>query len=146
MSNAIAPYYWNGTRDLIQNFCVKFTHNFNHRYSRFENSFVVRGAPIDHDIALKMVNMMFPKYTDVKIESIENDENTLTPSEYHFLQGVLRDKLYARRAAQEERRKNNPECAKAWDEDGREQEYDEYLFKLIHKMQARMDQFPVYHT
>jgi hypothetical protein len=150
MSNALKPVGFHDTLDLIQNFCVTFTHSFGHYASnpktRFVNHFVVRGAPIDSGIALEMTKMMFPTYTDIKIESIENDENTLTPSEYFFLQGVIKEKLYCRAQSQEERKKNNPEIAKAWEEDGREQEYDEYLLNLIKKMQTRMDQFPVYHT
>lgn len=98
------------------------------------------------ETALKIAEILFPRYTDIIIESIENDENTLTPSEYHFLQGVLRDRRYAREAEAERRRKENPEIAKGWDENKSQKEYDEYLLMLIKKMEARMDQFPVYHT
>ena len=44
------------------------------------------------------------------------------------------------------RRKENPEIAKSYDESKNEKEYDEYLLMLIKKMEARMGQFPVYHT
>jgi len=140
------PTSFNGTENLIQNFCVTFSHNFNHQYSRIKNTFVIKGAPVTKESALKVAEFLFPKYTDIIIESIENDENTLTPSEYYFIQGVLKDRQRVRKSAAEERRKENPEIAKAWDEDKNEKEYDEYLLMLIKKMEARMDQFPVYHT
>ena len=140
------PTSFNGTENLIQNFCVTFSHNFNHQYSRIKNTFVVKGAPVTKESALKVAEFLFPKYTDIIIESIENDEKTLTPSEYYFIQGVLKDRQCVRKSAAEERRKENPEIAKAWDEDKNEKEYDEYLVMLIKKMEARMGQFPVYHT
>ncbi len=144
--NALKPVSFNGTENIIQNYCVTFSHNFNHQYSRIKNTFVVKGAPLTKESALKIAEILFPEYTDIIIESIENDEKTLTPSEYFFLQGILKDRLYSRRDSAEHRRKENPDLAKSWDENKNEQEYDEYLFKLIHKMEARMDQFPVYHT
>ncbi len=140
------PVSFNGTENLIQNYCVTFSHNFNHQYSRIKNAFVVKGAPLTKETALKIAGVLFPDYTDIIIESIENDENTLTPSEYHFLQGIVKDRLRARASAAEERRKENPDAAKRWDEDKNQKEYDEYLLMLIKKMEARMDQFPVYHT
>jgi hypothetical protein len=135
------PVSFNGTENLIQNYCVTFSHNFDHKYSRFKNMFVIKGAPVTKETALKIVEMLFPDYTDIEIESIENDELTLTPSEYHFIQGVLKDLLRARMSAAEERKKANPDIEQ-WDET----EYNEYLLMLIKKMEARMDQFPVYHT
>ena len=128
--SAKAPPSWNGTENLVQNFCVTFSHNFNHQYSRIKNTFVVKGAPLTKETALKIVEILFPKYTDIIIESIENDVLTLTPSEYHFMQGILKDKLRAQRD-----RSNYVET-----------EYDKYLLMLVEKMEARMDQFPVYHT
>ncbi len=140
------PVSFNGTENLIQNFCITFSHNFDHKYSRIKNTFVVKGAPITKENALKVAEILFPKYTDIIIESIENDENTLTPSEYDFIQGVLKDRQRTRNFEAEKRRKNNPEVAKGWDENKSEKNYDEYLQMLIKKMKARMDQFPVYHT
>lgn len=146
MSNALKPVGFHDTLDLVQNFSVRFTHNFDHKYSRIENGFVVKGAPITKETALQVADILFPTYTDKEIVSVGNDEMTLTPSEYHFIQSVLKDRLWARKSAAEERRKENPENAKAWDENKSEKEYDEYLLMLIKKMEARMDQFPVYHT
>lgn len=146
MSNALKPVGFHDTQDLVQNFCVTFSHNFNHQYSRITNHFVIKGAPVTKENALKIAEILFPEYTDIIIESVENDEKTLTPSEYFFLQGVLKDRLFERKSASEERRKENPEIAKGWDEHEGEKEMDKYLFELIHKMEARMDQFPVYHT
>jgi len=110
---------------------VTFSHNFGHKYSRFKNSFVLKGANITEETALKVVEILFPEYTDIKIESIENDELTLTPSEYHFMQGMLKERLYVNLRA------TTPYV---------ETEYDKYLLNLIKKMESRMDQFPVYHT
>jgi hypothetical protein len=93
------PGSFNGTENLIQNFCVRFSHNFNHQYSRIKNTFVIKRADVTKEKALKVAKVLFPKYTDIEIESIENDEMTLTPSEYHFIQGVLNDRLLARLAA-----------------------------------------------
>lgn len=135
------PGSFNGTENLIQNFCITFSHNFDHKYSRIKNTFVVKGAPITKETALKIAELLFPKYTDIIIESVENDENTLTPSEYDFIQGVLKDRLRAKQAAAEKRKQENPE-AEQWDES----EYNEYLSMLIKKMQTRKGQFPVYHT
>jgi hypothetical protein len=125
------PVSFNGTENIIQNYCVTFTHNFNHKYSRIKNSFIIKAAEVTKEKALKIVEILFPEYTDVQIESIENDTMTLTPSEYDFIRGMLRDKLYT-----------NLRATKPYVET----EYDKYLLKLIKKMEARMDQFPVYHT
>jgi hypothetical protein len=107
---------------------------------------VVKGAPLTKETALKVAEILFPEYTDIIIESIENDENTLTPSEYYFLQGMLKEKFHAKMDLAAERRKEQPDIAKMWDENKEEKEYNEYLLMLIKKMESRMDQFPVYHT
>jgi hypothetical protein len=146
MSNAYKPVSWCGRPDVIQNFCVTFSHNFNHQYSRIKNHFIVKGAPITKENALKIAEILFPEYTDIIIESIENDNMTLTPSEYYFLQGKLKEEFHERMSHAAERRKDHPDIAKMWDENKEEKEYTEYLLKLIHKMEDRMDQFPVYHT
>lgn len=132
---------FNGTENIIQNYCITFTHNFDHKYSRFKNSFVIKGAEVTKENALKIAEILFPEYTDIIIESVENDEKTLTPSEYHFIQGKLKDNLRSRIAAEEQREKENPE---SYYRDN--PEYNEYILMLIKKMEARMDQFPVYHT
>ena len=127
--SANPPPSWNGTENLVQNYCVTFSHNFNHQYSRIPNTLIVKGAPLTKETAFKIAEILFPKYTDIIIESIENDKNTLTPTEYHFIQGVLKDKLLAHRSSHHV-----------------EVKYDDYLVMLIKKMEARMDQFPTYHT
>jgi hypothetical protein len=135
------PTSFNGTENLIQNYCVMFSHNFKHQYSRIKNTFVIRGAPLTKENALMIAETLFPEYTDIIIESIDNAENTLTPSEYDFIQGVLKDK-----------RMNNIALAERRIEDGISEgpyvdtDYDKYLLMLIKKMQTRMEQFPVYHT
>lgn len=123
------PISYNGTENLIQNFCVTFRHNFYHKYSFITNSFVIKGANVTEENALKVAGVLFPNYTDIEIVSIKNDELTLTPSEYHFMQGVLKDKLVVS--------KTDPHAPL---------NYKEYLVTLIKKMEARMGQFPVYHT
>ena len=135
------PVSFNGTENLIQNYCVTFSHNFNHQYSRIKNNFVVKGAPLTKENALKIAEILFPKYTDIIIESIENDENTLTPSEYHFLQGILKEKRQGDLGAAEQRIINGVSNGPYVETD-----YDKYILMLIKKMEARMDQFPVYHT
>jgi hypothetical protein len=148
MSNAYKPVSWCGRPDVSQNFLVTFSHNFDHKYSRITNHFVIKGATVTKENALKIAEILFSGsgYTDIIIESIENDEMTLTPSEYYFLQGKMKEDLHARMSSAAERRKDQPDVAKMWDEHPQEKEYNEYLLKLIHKMEARMDQFPVYHT
>lgn len=146
MSNAYKPVSWCGRPDIIQNFCVTFSHNFDHKYSRIKNHFIIKGAAVTKENALKIAEILFPDYTDIIIESIENDEKTLTPSEYYFLQGMLNERFHARMESAAERRKEQPDIAKMWDENKEEKEYNEYLLMLIKKMEARMDQFPVYHT
>ena len=132
---------FNGTENIDQNYCVTFTHNFNHMYSRIKNAFVIKGADVTKEKALQIANILFPDYTDIEIESIENDEMTLTPSEYHFIQGILKERLRSRIIAEEQRKKENPESYYRDDP-----KYNEYLLMLIKKMEARMDQFPVYHS
>lgn len=132
---------FNDTHNIIQNYCITFSHNFNHRYSRFTNSFVVKAAEITEEKALRVAQILFPDYTDIKIESITNDENTLTPSEYGFLYGKVCAMRQESLRAQEHRIKEGLQKGPLTDT-----EYDTYLLKLVEKMKARMNQFPVYHT
>ena len=60
-----------------------------------------------------MAQMLFPTYTDIAIESITNDEMTLTPSEYYFIQGRLKEELYVRRRGIVERRKETPRMGRS---------------------------------
>ena len=135
------PGSFNGTENIIQNYCITFTHNFNHMYSRIKNAFVIKGADVTKEKALQIANILFPDYTDIEIESIENDEMTLTPSEYHFIQGMLRAERQSNLRAAEIRIKEGISQGPYV-----ETEYDKYILHLIKKMEARMDQFPVYHT
>ena len=146
MSNAYKPVSWCGRPDVIQNFLVTFSHNFNHQYSRITNHFVIKGAAVTKENALKIAEILFPGYTDIIIESIENDNMTLSASEYYFLQGKLKEEFHANMTQAAQRRKDQPDVAKMWDENKEEKEYNEYLLMLIKKMEDRMDQFPVYHT
>ncbi len=142
MENSMRPLAsFNGTENLIQNFCVTFSHTFNYQHSRIKNSFVLKGAPVTKENALQIAKILFPHYTEIVIESIENDEMTLTPSEYHFLQGILKETRQSTLRNGELRFKEDPTRGPYV-----ETEYDEYILHLIKKMEARMDQFPVYHT
>jgi hypothetical protein len=132
---------FNGTADIIQNYCIVFSHDFSHSRSRCENAFVIKGTNITTENALKITELLFPKYTNIKIESIENDELTLTPSEYHFLQGMLLDRRQSDLRAAEHRIKEGISPGPYV-----ETEYDKYILNLIKKMEARMNQFPTYHT
>jgi len=125
------PVSFNGTENLIQNFSVRFSHTFrNEGGYRFKSMFVIKGASVTTENALPIAKSLFPRFTEIEIESIENDDLTLTPSEYDFLQGVLKDKI----------------CVNKSKIDYVETDYDKYLETLIKKMRERMDQFPVYHT
>ena len=148
MSNAYKPVSWCGRPDVIQNFLVTFSHNFDHKYSRITNHFVIRGAPVTKENALKIAEILFTGsgYTDIIIESIENDNMTLSASEYYFLQGKIKEEFHANMTQAAKRREEQPDVAKMWDENKEEKEYNEYLLMLIKKMETRMDQFPVYHT
>lgn len=133
---------FNGTENIIQNYCVTFTHQIDYKYSRITNSFVIKGVDVSKEDALAVAKILFrpPTFTNIEIVSVENDENTLTPSEYDFLRGVLKDKRQAEMRAQELLIKEGKI------KDFYETEYDKYLLKLIKKMETRMNQFPVYHT
>lgn len=131
---------FNQTEHIIQNFCVTFSHNFNHKYYRIKNAFI-KGAPVTKENALKVAEILFPEYTDIIIESIDNDELTLTPAEYEYLRSLVRNKRQSSLRTQEERIKDGIQKGPLTDT-----EHDIYLLGLIKKMDARMDQFPTYHT
>ena len=132
---------FNGTAHSIQNYCITFTHTFNHKHSRFKNSFVIKGAEITKENALNIAEILFPDYTDIQIESIENDELTLTPAEYEFLHYHLRGQRQTDLRAVELRIKDGTLRGPYI-----ETEHDKYILNLIFKMKSRMKQFPVYHT
>ena len=50
---------FNGTHDLIQNFCIKFSHNCNHEGSRIKNHFVIKGAPITKENAKQIAEILY---------------------------------------------------------------------------------------
>ena len=134
---------YNQTEHQIQNYCVTFTHQIDSKHSRIKNSFVIKGANVNKQQALEIAKILFvpPMFTNIEIVSVENDENTLTPAEYEFIRGKIND-LYQRSMRQQEvdMRTNNITGPVI------ETEYDTYLHQLIKKMDARMHQFPVYHT
>jgi hypothetical protein len=102
---------------------------------------VIKGTPITKENALEITEILFPKYTDIIIESIENDEMTLTPAEYEFLRSLVNNERQSSLRGQEIAIKEGRQEGPLKDTD-----WDAYLLKLINKMDSRMDQFPVYHT
>lgn len=132
---------FNDTENIIQNYCITFTHNFRHQDSRFKNSFFIKAAEVDSEKAKKVAEILFPRFTDIEIVSIENDVNTLTPSEYDFIRGKLRDERQSHMRCQEHRIQEGYQEGPF-----KETEYSEYLLKLIKKMETRIRQFPLYHT
>jgi len=67
------------TKNLIQNYFVTFTHNFDHKYSRFTNSFKILAADVTKEKALEVANVLFPDCTDIEIVSVENDDQFPLP-------------------------------------------------------------------
>jgi hypothetical protein len=134
---------FNGTENIIQNYCITFTHQFDYKYSRITNSFVIKGVDVSKEDALAVTKILFrpPKFTNIEIISVENDENTLTPGEYDFIRGQLMEKRQSTMRTQEHRIQDGKQKGPLV-----EDEYTLYLLKLINKMKARMNQFPVYHT
>jgi hypothetical protein len=132
---------FNGTENIIQNYCITFTHNFNHQHSRIKNSFVIKAAEVNKEQALKIAEILFPDYTDIQIETIENDVLTLTPLEYQHLCAILRDKRNGILSAADRRIKDGIEKGPYI-----ETEMDKFLTALLKKMIDRMNQFPIYHT
>jgi len=134
---------YNQTEHMIQNYLVRFTHQINNKYSEIESAFVIKGANVTEANALKIAKILFkpPTYTNIKIVSIENDENTLTPAEYEFIRGKINDLYQESMRYKEVSIKNGTKEGPL-----KETEYDTYLNNLIKKMSARMRQFPVYHT
>jgi hypothetical protein len=131
---------FNGTENIVQNFCITFRHCCG-TPSRIENSFVIKAAEVTKDKAKKIARILFPKYTDIEIISIDNDKNTLTPSEYEFLRAKVSDMIQSSLRGQEHRIKEGLQKDPLI-----MSEFDKYLLNLFNKMTARMDQFPVYHT
>jgi hypothetical protein len=134
---------FNQTEYIIQNYCVTFSHQINYKYSRIQNSFVIKAANVTEEKALKIANILFepPLFTNIEIVSIKNDENTLTPEEYQFLYDMLCNRRQSDMRCAEERISNGISTEPYIETEG-----DKYIFNLIQKMKTRMSQFPTYHT
>lgn len=134
---------FNGTENIIQNYCITFTHQIDYKYSRITNSFVIKGVDVSKEDALAVAKILFrpPMFTNIEIVSVENDKNTLTPAEYDFLHGMVKEKRQEIMRNQEIRIKEGKQQGPLV-----EDEYTLYLLNLINKMKNRMEQFPVYHT
>lgn len=78
----------------IQNYCITISYKYKSNPTVVDNScFIIKAAPIDDEKALAIAKILFPYYIDIKIESIENDENTLTYEDYESLHMMVNDKL-----------------------------------------------------
>ena len=134
---------YNQTEHQIQNYCVTFTHQIDSKHSRIKNSFVIKGANVNKEQALEIAKILFapPIFTNIEIVSVENDENTLTPAEYEFIRGKIKDLYQNSMRSQEINMRTNDITGPVV-----ETEYDKYLNGIVNKMTARMNQFPVYHT
>ena len=141
--NNMKTISFNGTEHLIQNYCITFSHQIGYEHSRIKNSFVVKGANVTKENALEITKAAFspPMFTNIEIISIENDENTLTPSEYEFIKCKIND-LYQSSMRLKELNIINGKSKGPLTES----EHDKYLIGIVKKMADRMDQFPVYHT
>jgi hypothetical protein len=104
---------------------------------------VIKGVDVSKEDALAVAKILFrpPMFTNIEIVSVENDKNTLTPAEYDFLHGMVKEKRQEIMRNQEIRIKEGKQQGPLV-----EDEYTLYLLNLINKMKNRMEQFPVYHT
>jgi hypothetical protein len=96
--------------------------------------FVVKAANIDETKALAVAKILFPDYIDIKVDSIVNDEKTLSYEDYETLRMMVNDHLVnrikSRRIPYDQL--NHP--------------LDVKYKKLLEKMNARLDQFPTHFT
>ena len=136
------PVSFNGTENIIQNYRISITHELGHGGSRFDTMFVIKGVDVTEETALKAAKALYgPKFRNIRVECIENDDMTLTPSEYDFLCGMVKEKRQSIMRNKEFRIKEGKQPGPLVDD-----EYTLYLLNLIKKMEDRMEQFPVYHT
>lgn len=57
--------------------------------------FIIKAAKVDMEKASKIAEVLFPEVEDIRVESITNDENTLTFEEYQWMYTYFNDILVA---------------------------------------------------
>lgn len=55
--------------------------------------FIIKAAYVNEEKAQKIAEILFPNWTDIKVESVHNDELTLTYHDYEELKMVINNKL-----------------------------------------------------
>jgi hypothetical protein len=115
-----------------QNNCITISYKYKQNPSAlpFKTCFIVKAANVDEEQALKIANILFPDFTDIKVESIENDELTLTYEDYVTLRMMINDKLV-----------DYIKTTKTIYDDISDPIMVKYK-KLLEKMTARIGQFP----
>jgi len=78
-----------------QNYCITISYKFKHNPvgNDIKTCFIIKAADVDEEKALKIANILFPDFVDIKVKSIENDELTLTFEDYQILHTMVNDKL-----------------------------------------------------
>ena len=79
-----------------QDYCIEISYKYgiNATYD-VKTCFVIKAANVNEEKALKVAQILFPDFTDIKVVSIKNDENTLTFEDYSTLHMMVNDKLVA---------------------------------------------------
>ena len=115
-----------------QNNCITISFQYKQNPSALsiKTCFVIKAAKVDKEQALKIAEILFPDFTDIKIESIENDELTLTYEDYATLHMMINDKLV-----------DYIKTTKTIYDDVSDPIMMKYK-KLLEKMTARIGQFP----
>jgi hypothetical protein len=80
-----------------QNYCITISYRYglNPGGCPCKSCFIIKAANVDKDKAEKIAKILFPDYVDVVVESVENDENTLTWEDYETLHMMVNDHLLA---------------------------------------------------
>jgi hypothetical protein len=74
-----------------QNNCITISYQCGE--CRMNTCFIIKAANVNEEQALKISNILFPDFNDIKVESIKNDELTLTYEDYKTLHMMVNDKL-----------------------------------------------------
>ena len=78
-----------------QNFCITISF----KYKKYptggttQTSFVIKAADVDNEKAFKIAEILFPDFVIEKVDSVVNDELTLTYDDYVNLHMMVNDKL-----------------------------------------------------
>ncbi len=94
-----------------------------------DTHFVIKAVDVDMEKAQKIAEILYPQFPNIKVESVTNDENTLTYRDYELLKSLVNDKLISIIRG----------CRTPYDE--LSHPYDLTWKKLLEKMTARIHQF-----